>query len=87
MTPPFIYPSATPGAHLLPTWAPSHHTLFAPSIHLSLTQIIKIPSPHTCLSPWVRGHLTLAQLSVARVAILAGACPLPRSYLGTVGIG
>lgn len=29
----------------------------------------------------------LAQLSIARVAILAGACPLPRCHLGTVGIG
>lgn len=30
---------------------------------------------------------TLAQLPIACVAVLAGACPLPRRHLGAVGIG
>lgn len=31
--------------------------------------------------------LTLAQLPVSCVAILAGACPLPGGHLGAVGVG
>lgn len=48
-----------------------------PPIHLH-----GLPSHASILGP-----LTLAQLSVTSVAILAGTRPLPGSHLGAVGIG